>query len=276
MSHLISLRQRISVVETIRKTTNAMRLIAMSAHTRLRQAKSQRELYARELEKIMALTAQFAPSHTHSDANFRRLLIVLGSQKGLCGTFNNTLWLSALREYHDQWQNTDLVLVGKQLIELVAQDPGSSPKPIATFPGFSLADVEKTTHELHKLIRTQGYNAAVIYSMLPKTFFMQRPATTDILSIPTPPHSAKINDLPLFETPAQEIFEQAQQARIRALIESRCIESLLAEQAARFLSMDGATRNAETLIASMRLDYNKLRQATITRELTDLGGGGAS
>lgn len=276
MSHLISLRQRISVVETIRKTTNAMRLIAMSAHTRLRQAKSQRELYARELEKVMALTAPYAVLHAPHSAKSRRLLIVLGSQKGLCGTFNSTIWFSALREYHDQWHHTDLVLVGKQLMELVAQDRGNSPTPVATFPAFSLADVEKTTRELHALIAAQPYSTVVVYSMLPKTFFMQRPVATDVLSIPAPSGITHTHDMPIFETTAQELFEHAQQARIRSLIESRCIESLLAEQAARFLSMDGATRNAETLIASMRLDYNKLRQATITRELTDLGGGGAS
>lgn len=72
------------------------------------------------------------------------------------------------------------------------------------------------------------------------------------------------------EQPAEQLARDLAQLYVEAQLHQALFQSLLAEQAARFISMDNATRNAEGLLDLSKLQYNKLRQAKITREITEL------
>src|SRR5262245_56347198 len=92
MPQLIILRQRIRAVETIKKITHAMRLISMSTHSRLKHNKIHLENYKNAFQALWRRIAPLIPELEKDSNKGRTLLIVVGSQKGLCGTFNSTLF----------------------------------------------------------------------------------------------------------------------------------------------------------------------------------------
>lgn len=91
MSQFIKLKQRIKTVETIKKTTHAMRLIAMSGHSRLRHTKEVFDKYTKDLSRISDVLRFTNNRDTIQFSEKKKLVICIGSQKGLCGNFNNQL-----------------------------------------------------------------------------------------------------------------------------------------------------------------------------------------
>lgn len=276
MSLLTSLRQRLRATETTQKTTNAMRLIAMASHNRLQQEKSALNLYTETVEALLhtLLAKSTAHGYQAEEANHprRELVVIVGSQKGLCGNFNANL--VAYFKGHKPSKSTDydILVIGKQMKEALLYQ---SIVPVFSFDHFSSHEVTDITDELTKYIVSPLYDAVTLYTSRPKTFFTQTferiTFTKDIFqasSVSLPPEAVSL----VQEQSYQDTLNTLGLLAVKARIESLLMDSLLAESSARFLSMDSATRNAEDIMASLKLSYNKLRQATITRELTDLIG----
>jgi F-type H+-transporting ATPase subunit gamma len=275
MSRLISLRQRIKTALTIKKTTHAMRLTSMSAHARLQRKKQFLRTYKQSLEGLMhRLGLEEKLTNKNLDPEAKELVIVIGSQKGLCGAFNSRL-MSYFEQENAQALNqkkSDIVCVGKKILEYFEQR-GTIPRHAYTT--FNAQNFVAIAHELELLIFAEdGYHIIKIYSNHPHTFFIQKCIGTTIVrhrlqETIDAEHAGEY----IYEQKPREFHEQLQRLYFKACLEDVLFNSLIAEQAARFISMDSATRNAETMLSDMQRDYNKLRQALITRELTDLAGG---
>ena len=108
-----------------------------------------------------------------------------------------------------------------------------------------------------------------------KTFFNQKAHETVLIPFETR-DIMRAQNLPqqteeyYWEQPPQELLDQLAYQTLQVQIQYLLFQSLLAEHAARFISMDNATRNAQSLLEDTQLLYNKLRQAKITKELTEL------
>jgi F-type H+-transporting ATPase subunit gamma len=273
MATLSALRQRIKSVETIKKTTNAMRLISMSLHSRLRSQKFYLESYKKEVSDLLAcaqasLQNSVTPKKIHDNQHGKQLLIVVGSQKGLAGTFNQNLsnfFLIDLEKSNRESQ--EIIIIGKHMIDHLGSKGVTADK---LYSNFSNANFVRIAQEItNKLLDSGKYQSTVIYTTTTLTFFSQKQIRVPLLPLSfQQPCLAKINYS--FEQPAQDIVSYLTRLYIQLTLQEALFESLLAEQAIRFLSMDAATQNADRLLNSMKLDYNKLRQASITRELTDL------
>lgn len=285
MSLLIALRQRIKVVETIKKTTNAMRLISMSTHSRLRQKKSFLDTYQQEIARLTALVKHMATSTLHINSTLenknQELIIVIGSQKGLCGNFNSSLAKFFEETMLPLNQNQTVVAIGKQIIDFLK---ARNVEIYTRYPYFSSQNFVAIAHELaDKILTNFSYRQVTVVSNHPKTFFIRLIQKTivfpvqETVSVPQqvsePIIAQPITYDPtmyLWEKTPEEMLEYLTSLYIKAHLEMILFESLLAEQAARFITMDASTHNADNLLVTMRLNYNKLRQTVITRELTDL------
>lgn len=263
MANLIYLRQRIKVVDTIKKTTNAMRLISMSLHSRLRHKKQYLEVYKKEIFQLLphALTTTTTP---HTSA---KLAILVGSQKGLCGVFNTALF-SFFKNHH--LPETSVIVIGKQMAQLSTIN---NIIPQAVYGDFTISNFIDIANILTQTILNNNYTSVAVYSNQPKTFFLQTQVETPVwpLALPESEKATTPSDY-LYEQSSQELGLYLHKLMIKVHIQELLFSSLLAEQSARFLSMDNSTRNAENLLQAMKLQYNKRRQADITRELTDLTG----
>lgn len=275
---LTQLKQRLKATQATQKTTNAMRLIAMASHSRLQAKKTALDRYRHEIERILAT---LVPEGKNSQPNqmpeqspkHEELLIIVGSQKGLCGNFNTSLATYFKNRKPATHREYDILVIGKQMKEtLLYQEIG----PALSYDRFGIHDITALTDELTSFVFSPLYDGVIIYTTHPKTFFLhthQRIALTrTMFQVPSLDEKHKPNDL-IREQSYQETVHAIGLLALRARIESILIDSLLAESSSRFLSMDAATRNADDMVTTMQLNYNKLRQASITRELTDLIGG---
>lgn len=293
MAKLIQIRQRIKAIETIKKVTHAMRLISMSSHSRLRGKQEPLRNYRAGINALFAKLQPFAPDWTnpimYPATHGTTLYILVGSQKGLCGTFNTNLF-AKFTHILEQNAHTPfyLITVGKKATDFVSEHYAQ--RSVRSFDDFSPRTLASIASDIIDVILSapQPFSQVVVVSNEFTGFFVQKPREAVIIpfnqarpapallrsssfegrlgqeSIPAP-----IEDLLWYQQP-KEILDMLAQQYIEAELQALLFESLLAEHAARFISMDAATRNAETLLEETKADYNKLRQAKITKELTEL------
>lgn len=276
MSQLIQLNQRIKAVETIRKVTHATRLIAMSAHTRLANRNPILVNYREEVKNLFGQLLANNPSfkekliRVNPDAP-GSLVILVGSQRGFCGTFNSGL--SKFFELHRAQfgEQSKFINIGKKANDLLAKHGIT---PIESFNNLSSATLPTVADVLTGSIlrTTHEYKSVIVVANAPRTFFSQRPAQTVILPPPDIQATTMLAEDYTWIEPQDAVMEQLFHLYLNVSLQSLLFASLVAEQAARFQSMDSATRNAQELLETMRRDYNKLRQAKITKELLELSG----
>lgn len=278
MALLIQMRRRIHTIETIKKVTNAMRLIAMSGHSNLKNKEVAIKQYAHIVEKlfyqIKALIPETFDPFARSGITPRTqpLVILVGSHKGLCGTFNEAL-LKLFATKFPPNEVIDIIALGNKAIHYCQKNYPNL--LIKTFEKFSYSTLKDTVWQLSKDIThtDHPYQTVLIASNYLKTFFVQQPAITQLL--PLDPnkeigYQADSFEDYIWEQPVEYIAQDLAMLYIEAQLHEALFKSLIAEQAARFVSMDNATRNAEGLLDVTKLQYNKLRQAKITREITEL------
>jgi F-type H+-transporting ATPase subunit gamma len=275
MSELIAMRQRIKAIETIKKITHAMRLISMSTHARVKTNQSFLQLYRGSLEDLLQKTRASVPAWKHpilspSNTTNSNLVIVVGSQKGLCGNFNNTL-LTLIKNTMTYTPDTQIIVIGKKMIELMDKKEAKYIEFNAFKQIHITAIAEKITSHIWHTKNT--YNSASVYYNHPATFFLQVPKKVDLIPF-AQPHTTQLvmqEDYYWQQDPAM-ILDLIGYKLLQSSLQDILLQSLTAEQAARFVAMDSSTRNASNLLDAMKLDYNKLRQSKITKELTDLAG----
>lgn len=279
MSKLIHMRNRIQTIETIRKVTDVMRIISMSAHSRLKVKQEPLSQYLDTLKTFLAKAQKATPTWAHEQLmptgdNTNPLIIIIGSQKGLCGAFNTQL-SKILNEYllQNPFAHYTFSAIGKKPIEyLINHYPD---KLICSFPHVTSRNFITIAQELTDLIMmaTPAYTSVTVISNVFKNFFTQKATITklipfDLAAVAT---TTAIKEYIWDETPSDILNKLAIQY-IEAQFQYLIFQSLLSEHAARFLSMDNSTRNANTLLTDTKLEYNKIRQAKITTEITELTG----
>ena len=274
MVQLIQIRQRIKAIETIKKITHAMRLIAMSAHSRLKGQQKPLQKFHEKLSQIFdhAFSAYpawhnriFNPEHSGET-----LVIVIGSQKGLCGNFNNSLFYffnESLPELNKK--KCTYIAIGKKAQENLAK---VHIKSQIYYKNFSAATLETISRSIIGTIMhaQPHFDSVIVFSNQLKTFFIQKPHQTILIPFSGQTHALKEQPGFYWQESPQEILDYAAQQLLVTRLQQTLFESLLAEQASRFISMDSSTRNANNLLDQTKLTYNKIRQANITKELSEL------
>lgn len=279
MTQLIQMRQRIKAITTIKKVTHAMRLISMSTHSHLKSRERFLQTYSKTLEQLFL----FVKSQTHSWTSpiinppllqpKKTLIILVGSQKGLCGNFNTALFklFDTYQSRHHE-DNVAYIGVGKKAIYFLQDKYKTS--IIHDFAEFSITHITTTAHAITQHIMHEQYTEVLFINNVIKTFFIQKPQITYLI-----PFSQ--TEKTIAPTPTQEycweqdpfdILNVLLHQYIATQIYNILFQSLLAEQAARFISMDNSTRNAKKLLEITTFHYNKFRQTKITRELSELAG----
>lgn len=272
MAELIHMRQRIKTVETIKKITHAMRLVSMSTHAKLGKQFNAINNYHNEITKILHLVATICKNRPETQPNNGiTLLIAIGAQKGLCGTFNSVITYELEQFCKKHNSHLKIIGVGKKIVDFL--DTALPSFKMSSFPNLSLLQASAIAHTISEKIFSKHYHISRVFllGMTHKNFFVQAPQVNQLLPVnPNLMNSITIPSGYLCETNTTELLENLTRQQITSSLHKALIESLLAEQAARFVSMDSSTRNAEKILEATKLKYNKLRQAKITKELLEL------
>ncbi len=282
MSQLIQLRQRIKAIETIKKITHAMRLISMSTHTRLRSRQEPLKQYQSTAQRLFLRIKNATPEWHNAiispaSEQTKELYILVGSQKGLCGNFNISL-MSLFNKTVLQKKNNHslaIIAVGKKAIDFLKEHKITPYKIYSPFNSSNLGSI--TSDIIQTLLQeSEPFTHVYVASNVIKSFFMQKPHISTLIPFELSDNApAEQNNSPHeyhWEQPVNEVLDALAIQCLAAQLEYLLFQSLIAEQAARFVSMDASTRNADNLLEETKLQYNKLRQAKITKELTELVG----
>ena len=256
-----------------------MRLIARSMHSKLKKQAGSLQVLKQEFKPLLCtLTKQKVVAQGNGQKiKYKTLFIICASEKGLCGTFNATMFSYFNKKLTPETlQNSHVISVGKKASQYITQ---RGIVPIVEFNKILPNKLESIVQDIYtKIVEIYpDYEEVVCLSSFAKTFFTQEPQTTTLIPIKQDPCSIIDENINLddYEWPQdkQDVTNSLFQILLRVNILSILINSMLSEQSSRFLSMDNATRSAQDLQKSLKLAFNKMRQAKITRELIELISG---
>lgn len=279
MAQLIQMRQRIKAIETIKKITHAMRLISMSMHSRLRNKMPLLKNYKHEVsnlfDKIRFTSKQWTNPVMYPEEGSEEnpLIIIVGSQKGLCGTFNIILFNEFEQTIKpEELKKAKIIAVGKRAVDYIQKKEVNL---IKSYNDLTVRTITTISQDIvEEIVQAKvPYTSVRIASNELKTFFLQKPTITNLVPLEKEieqDFTKELADDYIWEQKPNDLLDNLAPQYIGAHINYIIFESLLGEQAARFLSMDMANRNAKTLLEETQLQYNKIRQWKITKELTEL------
>lgn len=256
-----------------------MRLISRSFHTRMYREQIHYKEYQESLSRIFKTVliqtpAEIAPSFFPEETTTQKeVLIIIGSQKGLCGSFNAPLfyWIDNHKKdllgerYH-------IIAMGKRVTDHLKK---IGVQQIKTLPELKLTTINALTQDLFKLITNQAPGTRVsTLSCFSKTLFSQECKQQVItpFALPETDNATRSSFDYVWSHDPEQIIKTLITMHVTEKIRTTLFSSLLAEHNARFTAMDNATRNAENFLDTMKLQFNKMRQAKITKELAELAG----
>jgi F-type H+-transporting ATPase subunit gamma len=257
--------------------------MGLVAAVRLRRAQARMisaKEYSRRLNSaLITLTAEGNPGHPllESRDERRRTLVVLGSDRGLCGSFNRDM-VSAVSKAVESSPgdvDVDIVPVGDRIVSLL-RSSGFSPTVIEQRLTVSdLLDPESFAGDLLTDWFLSGLTDRVDLIAARPTALSSRGITVDtVLPVDGGPGAVR-SGYCIFEPSAAELLQVLVPACFRAGLAFAASCSEMAEQTARLTAMTAATKNADDMLADLRLASNKLRQALVTSELTEMVAGSA-
>jgi len=283
MATLKSIRTRITSVRSTRQITKAMKMVAAA---RLKKAEdSARALrpYAGRLKEIIGSlaartdTSQFALLHPHGEID-RIRVIVLTSDKGLCGAFNSNVSKAAdgfLRDQRDTIPNLSVSVVGKKGRTYFERRGVTIDRYYAdVLTQLDFHQAELIGQDIVQDYMRQELDGVYLVYNEYKSAMLQKVVVEQLLPIVP-------DALGELENPVDYVYEPDQEAVLQAILPLHVnvqvyralLESAASEMGARMTAMESATNNATDLIGRLTLQYNKLRQAAITTELMEIIGG---
>jgi F-type H+-transporting ATPase subunit gamma len=279
MPALIDLRRRIKSVRNTQQITKAMKTVSTAkfkkAQRRVLAGRPWWHLYP----EFMSRVAGVLDPRTHpllEPRDERAVLgVVLTSDKGLCGAFNSNLLTAAESFFQDKARagaEVRLVLIGKKAVSFFKRSPfGLDHVVTERVDRISLPALKEIA--LNLIRRYAFYRTDAVYVAYNEFKSILAPRVTFERLLPVRPRPE--DETPGFLPPA---FEPGAAVLLRSLLPLFLIhrvyhcyfESQAAEEAARMMAMDNATQNAEDLIGRLVLNLNKVRQASITKELLEI------
>jgi F-type H+-transporting ATPase subunit gamma len=280
------IRMKIRSVQNTRKITKAMEMVAASKMRRAQERMRHARPYGEKIRNVAAHISHANPEYrhpflVHRDSVKRVGIIVITTDKGLCGALNTNLLRLVLGQYKT-WQaegeEVDVCAIGNKgfgFMQRLGANIASHAVQIGDRP------------QMDKLIGTikvmlDGYNKdrfdrlMIAYTRFINTMKQEPvieqllPLTGERLGAPEGPWDY------LYEPEAKVVLDQVLTRYIEALIFQAVAENMASEQSARMVAMKSASDNARNLIDELTLIYNKNRQAGITKELSEIVGGAAA
>lgn len=289
MATLRELKGRIGSVASSEKITGAMKMISSAKMHKAEQALKRLLPYRTLIEGIIGnlldSDAQYSSPLTAEREVERRAVVVWGSDDGLCGAYNVNLYkqlaatITRLRAA-DPKVELSVIAIGSKMAKACRPLEKIGIKAIVPERVNSKSDgagVKAFLETLTGYFTGGVYDAVDILYMSFKSVSRQRPVEMQFLPVAPSAFAAggavSSNRPCLFEPSAQDIFTTIVPMYLLAVLQDVFTENRASEMAARVMAMQSANDNAQKLLEQLRLEYNKLRQQSITTELLDIVGG---
>lgn len=283
MATLRDIKRRISSVKSTQQITKAMKMVAAA---KLRRAQERIEMmrpYVSGLTNVLANVSSRVEPGAHPyfrEREVRRVcLVVVSADRGLCGSFNANILRRArgeIAQLRQAGHEVSLVTIGRKAYDFFRKrDYEISHYLINIFNELQFTHATSIAEFVSTRFISGGFDQVRLIFTEAITPARQRVIVEQVL--PIQPVEMEAEEGYQFEY----IFEPEPQKLLGALCPksinikfwAALLESYLAEQGARMIAMDAATDNAQEMIYNLTLYYNKVRQASITKEITEIVGG---
>lgn len=288
MPSLKDLKNRIGSVKNTRKITKAMQMVAAAKLRRAQEAAEAARPYAERMAAVMAgLTAAAAGSEgaprllagTGSDK--RHLLVVLTSERGLAGGFNSSIVKLARQradELRGQGRDVAIMTVGKKAREQMKRDYSDR-----FVHHVDLSEVKRVGYDNARTIAQEildrfdagDYDVATLFYSRFESVISQVPTARQIIPavVEEGTEVGGASALYDYEPGEEAILTDLLPRSVATQVFAALLENAASEQGARMTAMDNATRNAGDMIDRLTTEYNRSRQAAITKELIEIISG---
>jgi F-type H+-transporting ATPase subunit gamma len=288
MANLKELKGRIKSVRSTQKITKAKQMVAAAKLRRAQEAAEAARPYAERLNAVMASlaakvgdTASAPKLLTGTGSDQRHLLVVVNTDKGLCGGLNANIVKEALRKaaaLREAGKTVEFYLVGKKGRAPIKRANASAiakhfdTSDVRT-PGFD--EAEAIANELLEMFEAGAFDVAHLIYPIFKSALAQNPTVQQLIPVPAPEAGdvPKADAVVEYEPGEEEILEALLPRYVRTQLFAALLEREASEQGASMTAMDNATRNAGDLIKNLNIEYNRQRQAAITTELIEIIAG---
>ncbi len=270
------IKRRIKSVGSTRQITKAMELVSSSKLRKAKQRAEQSRPYFEELYRSMCEIAsadtEFSTVFTQKRSVKNRLFIVIAGDRGLAGGYNSNVLKLVAAAHENDATKPKIIAIGRKAIEYFSKRGyelvGSFPNIAEDIKASKAYDIANIAIDMFK--RGEVDDVQLFYTMFVSSL-SQEPQQLAVL----PMQTQKLENYGTMEyDPSPEaVFDRIVPRFTASLLQCAIVEAYASEQGARRTAMESATDNADEMIASLSLLYNRARQASITQELTEIVGG---
>ena len=290
MPSLDDLKKRIKSVKSTQKITKAMKMVAAAKLRKAQENAERGRPYSQKMQNIILnLTKSINdPSNapkllvgTGDDKTY--LCVVLTADRGLCGGFNSNICKLAKAKFKkilSEEKNLKIITVGSKGLDQIKREYGKHIIKKFSFKdkkqiSFNEADI--IGKEIINLFHQKEFDKCLLFYNNFKNVITQIPQSQQIIPAEIISETkADNNNLYEFEPDEDEILEDLLPKNISTQIFKAFLENAASEQGSRMTAMDNATRNAGDLVDKLTINYNRSRQASITKELIEIISGAES
>ncbi|MGB0429951.1 MAG: ATP synthase F1 subunit gamma [Bacteroidia bacterium] len=287
MANLKEVRNRITSVKSTQQITKAMKMVAAAKLRKAQQKIQQMRPYAEKMTEMLGnvsgnLEGSAAEKYYTDKSGGKTLFVLISADRGLCGSFNAGLYKELKARFESSLSNDykagniDIYCVGKKGRELmqryganvVAENDGF-------FTKFDWNDAEIIANDLIEKFENGDYNRIhVVYNRFKNaaTYFSTFEQWLPILGTLEEDESGASANY-IFEPGKTQILDELVPRSLKISLFKALLDSNASEHGSRMTAMDSATENAQEMLRSLSIEYNKARQAAITTEILEIVGG---
>ena len=291
MPSLDDLKKRIKSVKSTQKITKAMKMVAAAKLRKAQENAEKGRPYSKKMQNIILnLTRSIsdpknAPkllSGTGNDQTY--LCVVLTADRGLCGGFNTNickLAKTSFKKILNEQKNLKIITVGSKGFDQIKREYGKYVVKKYSFKEkkqITFKEADTVGNEIIRLFNQNEFDKCILFFNNFKNVITQIPQAQQIIPVDNKSSESKEeNFLPYeFEPDEDEILEDLLPKNISTQVFKAFLENAASEQGSRMTAMDNATRNAGDLVDKLTINYNRSRQASITKELIEIISGAES
>lgn len=277
MASLQDIRRRIKSVKSIQQITNAMNMVATSRLRRAKEGAVANKPYADKMAQVVSDIAANAGDFSHPllevHPEGKRLILVMASDKGLAGAYSSNAFKEAVSQVEDK-ANTEIVAVGRKTKDFFGN---RGYDVVGEFLGISERPKYENARDIANDLIARFESGEIKEIFMVYTRFISAincvPETVKLLPFSNLAGSEGSHAEYIYEPNAAEVLGFMLPQYLVTTIYAALLQSAASELSSRMNAMSNATDNAQELIAKLDLHYNKVRQAGITREITEIVGG---
>lgn len=285
MANLKEIRTRMISVKTTRQVTSAMKMVSASKLRRAQESIIRIRPYADKLSEILANLSESLQSmddnlYVVNRGSNRILLVIINSNRGLCGAFNANVNKKALQlienEFADQQSkgNLDLLAIGKNAFDFFRRRNFDIKNKNDLYDNLDFDHVSPVAEQIMKSFAEGTYDKVILVYNSFKNAATQEVKTEQFLPIvQNQKEETNATEDYIFEPTKEQIVKDLIPKSLKIQFYKSLLDSNAAEHGARMAAMHQATDNATELLRALSLQYNKARQATITNEILEIVSG---